>query len=47
MPSTSVMGRKPRVVALGNPKFAGDQYIEDFKKDFDFAVTAPSGLFKD
>jgi len=29
---------KPRVVALGNPKFVGDDYLADFSKDFDFEV---------
>jgi hypothetical protein len=32
------MASKPRVVALGNPRYAGKEYIEDFEKDFDFAV---------
>lgn len=31
-------GRKPRVVALGTPKFVGDDYLAEFKKDFDYAV---------
>ncbi|KAI5458745.1 D-isomer specific 2-hydroxyacid dehydrogenase [Mariannaea sp. PMI_226] len=30
--------RKPRVVVLGTPKFIGEEYLEDFKKDFDYAV---------
>ncbi|KAH8675071.1 D-isomer specific 2-hydroxyacid dehydrogenase [Ilyonectria robusta] len=30
-------GRKPRVVALGTPKFVGDDYLAEFKKDFDYA----------
>ncbi|KAI1613145.1 D-3-phosphoglycerate dehydrogenase [Exophiala viscosa] len=29
---------KPRVVALGNPRFVGDDYLADFSKDFDFEV---------
>ena len=29
------------MVSLGNPRFAGERYIEEFKKDFDFAVNAP------
>lgn len=32
------MVHKPRIVSLGNPKFAGADYIEEFKKDFDFEV---------
>lgn len=31
-------GRKPRVVALGKPEFIGDEYIQDFQKDFDYDV---------
>jgi hypothetical protein len=31
--------RKPRVVALGKPEFISDEYIEDFKKDFDYDVS--------
>ncbi|KAH7127499.1 D-isomer specific 2-hydroxyacid dehydrogenase [Dactylonectria macrodidyma] len=31
-------GRKPRVVALGTPKFVGDDYLAEFKKDFDYQV---------
>ncbi|KAH6888470.1 hypothetical protein B0T10DRAFT_55104 [Thelonectria olida] len=34
----TVAPRKPRVVALGTPKFVGDDYLQDFKKDFDYAV---------
>ncbi|KAK7423397.1 hypothetical protein QQZ08_009074 [Neonectria magnoliae] len=30
--------RKPRVVALGIPKFVGDDYLAEFKKDFDYAA---------
>lgn len=37
MPSTS-NPRKPRVVALGYPKYAGEEYIEEFKTEFDFEV---------
>ncbi|RSL91288.1 hypothetical protein CEP52_014288 [Fusarium oligoseptatum] len=28
--------RKPRVVCLGKPKFIGDDYLEEFQKDFDY-----------
>ena len=30
--------RKPHVVCLGAPKYAGEEYIEDFTKDFDFSI---------
>ena len=30
--------KKPLVVALGDPKYAGDDFLNDFKKDFDFEV---------
>ncbi|KAM5354523.1 hypothetical protein ACJ41O_001170 [Fusarium nematophilum] len=30
--------RKPRVVSLGTPKFVGEDYLADFRKDFDFDV---------
>ena len=29
---------KPRVVALGHPRFAGEDYIRAFDKEFDFEV---------
>ncbi|KAI1625468.1 D-3-phosphoglycerate dehydrogenase [Exophiala viscosa] len=32
------MGKKPLVVALGDPKYAGEDFISDFKKDFDFEI---------
>ncbi|KAJ3542707.1 hypothetical protein NM208_g3951 [Fusarium decemcellulare] len=28
--------KKPRVVALGRPKFVGEDYLEEFRKDFDY-----------
>lgn len=34
--------RKPFVVALGDPKYAGQEFLDEFKKDFDFEV--PLGL---
>lgn len=36
--SMATEGRKPRVVALGQPKYAGDDYIAEFSKDFNFSV---------
>lgn len=30
--------RKPRVVALGQPKYAGSDYLAEFSKEFDFSV---------
>ena len=30
--------KKPRVVALGDPKYVGQEYLESFKRDFDFQV---------
>lgn len=30
--------RKPRVVALGQPKYVGDDYLSEFAKEFDFSV---------
>jgi hypothetical protein len=39
MPSDVTMGRKPRVVSLGRPKFIGEEYIEEFQKDFDYDVS--------
>ncbi|KAF3810948.1 putative 2-hydroxyacid dehydrogenase [Colletotrichum gloeosporioides] len=30
--------KKPRVVALGTPKFVGDDYLADFKTEFDYSV---------
>lgn len=32
------MSSKLRVVALGDPKYAGEDFINDFKRDFDFEV---------
>ncbi|KAF4946785.1 hypothetical protein FGADI_10989 [Fusarium gaditjirri] len=36
--------RKPRVVVLGKPEFISDEYIEDFKKEFDYDVLEASSL---
>jgi hypothetical protein len=30
--------RKPFVVALGDPKYVGQEFLNEFKKDFDFEV---------
>ncbi|EXJ88785.1 hypothetical protein A1O3_01849 [Capronia epimyces CBS 606.96] len=30
--------RKPLVVALGNPKYVGQEFLDEFKKDFDFEI---------
>ncbi|KAL0783455.1 hypothetical protein CaCOL14_001361 [Colletotrichum acutatum] len=30
--------RKPRVVALGTPKYVGDDYLADFETEFDYSV---------
>ncbi|KAH7131559.1 D-isomer specific 2-hydroxyacid dehydrogenase [Dactylonectria estremocensis] len=38
MAQASFGGRRPRVVALGIPKFVGDDYLAEFKKDFDYQV---------
>lgn len=35
--------KKPRVVALGTPKYIGDDYLAEFAKDFDYAVRFPPG----
>jgi hypothetical protein len=32
------MTKKPLVVALGDPKYAGQEFIDEFKRDFDFEV---------
>lgn len=32
------MSRKPRVVALGEPKYIGKSYLESFQKDFNYSV---------
>lgn len=34
----TISGRKPRVVALGKPKYVGDDYLAEFEKEFDFSV---------
>lgn len=31
-------GRKPRVVSLGRPLYAGDEYLAEFSKEYDFSV---------
>lgn len=36
--ATSQNAKKPRVVALGNPKYIGQEYLESFKQEFDFQV---------
>lgn len=36
--ATSQSGKKPRVVALGDPKYIGQEYLESFKKDFDIQI---------
>lgn len=36
--SPSCLSQKPRVVCLGTPKYAGDDYLNSFSKDFDFEV---------
>ncbi|KAF4961260.1 hypothetical protein FSARC_10242 [Fusarium sarcochroum] len=38
MSSELSSGRKPRVVALGKPEFISDEYINDFRKDFDYEI---------
>lgn len=30
--------KKPRVVALGTPKYVGENYLTEFRKDFDYSV---------
>ncbi|RGP70845.1 glycerate-and formate-dehydrogenase [Fusarium longipes] len=30
--------RKPRVVSLGRPEFVGEEYTEEFRKDFDYDI---------
>ncbi len=36
--SPGKLSSKPRVVALGHPKFVGEDYLQEFQKDFDFEV---------
>lgn len=36
--SPSRVEKKPRVVALGTPKFVGDDYLAKFQEEFDFTV---------
>lgn len=31
-------GKKPRIVALGEPKFIGEEYLSSFRTDFDYSV---------
>lgn len=31
-------GKSPRVVALGRPKYAGEDYIADFSNGFEYSV---------
>lgn len=35
---SSSASRKPRVVALGTPKYVGQDYLAEFTKEFDFSV---------
>lgn len=37
-PAAVINGRKPRVVALGKPRYVGDDYLAHFKEEFDFSV---------
>ena len=32
------VSRKPRVVCLGEPKYIGQEYLENFSKDFNYSV---------
>lgn len=36
--SPSKVEKRPRVVALGNPKYVGEDYLREFQKDHDFEV---------
>ncbi|KAJ9620084.1 hypothetical protein H2204_012394 [Knufia peltigerae] len=36
--SPGKLSTKPRVVALGDPKYVGADFLEEFQKDFDFEV---------
>ncbi|KAK6371210.1 hypothetical protein LTS17_008941 [Exophiala oligosperma] len=36
--SPGKLSTKPRVVALGDPKYVGTDFLEEFQKDFDFEV---------
>ncbi|EXJ83396.1 hypothetical protein A1O1_07018 [Capronia coronata CBS 617.96] len=36
--SSAATPTKPRVVALGNPKYVGEDYLAEFQKDFEFEV---------
>lgn len=38
MPSAVTNTKRPRVVCLGTPKYAGADYISQFSSDFDFEV---------
>jgi hypothetical protein len=42
MSTDTSTGRKPRVVSLGRPEFVGEEYIEQFQKDFDYDVSHES-----
>lgn len=35
---SSSVGKKPRVVALGTPKYVGTDYLAEFANEFDFSV---------
>lgn len=39
--SNSEAPRRPLVACLGNPDFVGEEYLAEFKKDFDFEVRPP------
>ena len=36
---------KPLVVALGDPKYVGEDFLDEFKKDFNLEVIAPDFVF--
>lgn len=42
MSQPTVSPKKPLVVVLGAPKFVGEEYLEEFKRDFDYAVSIVS-----
>jgi hypothetical protein len=38
MASQKAAPSKPFVVSLGEPKYVGEEFLEEFKRDFDFDV---------
>ena len=36
--ASATNGKRPRVVSLGDPKFIGQDYLDEFQKEFDFDI---------